>query len=761
MKDLVIVESPTKARTIGKYLGDKYSIMASMGHIMDLPKSTLGVDLEKNFEPQYEMVKDKSKIISELKSLGKNAKNIILATDPDREGEAIASHVKDVLAQNQKSKINNQKFSRIVFHEITKEAIEKAIKNPREIDTNLVNAQTARRVLDRLVGYKLSPILWQKVRRGLSAGRVQSIALRLIAEREREIEKFKKEKYYTVIVATVNSKPKTSFHVLSISEAKDDKKASKDKQNLKDEETKFELIGINGKRVESQETFDLYDGKYKVTRTLIKNKEQALKIVEDLRSKKLSVADVIQKQAKRSPVPAFTTSTLQQDASRKFGFSGKRTMSLAQKLYEEGYITYHRTDSVFMATVAMNSIRKYIEKEFGSKYIPELPRFYKTKQKLAQEAHEAIRPTKVSLQSSEISNQLGREYAKLYDLIWKRAVASQMADAIIESTTVLVDSIIQSSRENGAEVGNKNLHAHSAKKTSQKSVQEPTSIHNENFDSSPRLGENKYRLKANGSVLVFEGFLKVNPLGLSDTVLPVFATGDILTAKSVDDLEHETQPPPRYNDASIISILEEKEIGRPSTYATIISTLEARKYVERQEGRFIPTLIGIAVNDFLVANFSTIDDIPFTAKMEEELDEVANGEKKWVPVIRGFYTPFEKTLELAKGMERVKIQTEETDQICPTCGAELVIRMGRFGRFLSCSTFPACKFTKPLVEETGFMCPKDSAKIILKKTRKGRKFYGCANYPACTYATWKLEDLKKQTEESPKKLHSKFKRGNH
>lgn len=668
MKNLVIVESPTKAKTIGRYLGKDYEIKASMGHIIDLPKSKLGIDLEKDFEPQYEQMKDKKKIIAELKAAGKVADKIILATDPDREGEAIAYHVGDIL-----KKVNKNEIKRIVFHEITKEAIEDALKNPREIDLNLVNAQTARRVLDRLVGYKLSPILWQKVRRGLSAGRVQSVALRLIVEREREIEKFKKEKYYTVTAIL-----------------------GKDQND-----TAFELIEINSEKIEVQETFDLYDGKYKIGRTTIGELDKAQKIVSDLKTKEFKVADVLKKQTKRSPSPAFTTSTLQQDASRRFGYSGKRTMSLAQKLYEEGHITYHRTDSISMANSAINAIRSFAEDEFGKKYIPIAPRFYKTKQKLAQEAHEAIRPTKVAVRESSIANELGKDYAKLYDLIWKRAIASQMADALIESTTVLVDST-------------------------------------KDKDSS------EYRLKANGSILVFEGFLKVNPLGLNDTILPDFTVSDKLSAKEIKEIEHETQPPPRYNDASIISTLEEKGIGRPSTYATIISTIEIRGYIERQEGRFIPTSVGIAVNDFLVKNFSTIDDIPFTAQMEAQLDDIAGGEKKWVPVIREFYSPFEKTLELVKNVERVKIKVEETDEKCPLCKANLVIRTGRFGKFLSCSTFPNCKFTKPLVQETEFICPKDGGKIILKKTRKGRKFYGCPNYPKCDFAVWKLEDLKKQ-----------------
>ncbi|MFH1187023.1 MAG: type I DNA topoisomerase [Candidatus Levyibacteriota bacterium] len=670
MKNLVIVESPTKAKTIGKYLGKDYEIKASMGHIIDLPKSKLGVDVEKDFEPQYELMKDKKKVISELKAAGKNAENIILATDPDREGEAIAHHVKEILQSSKK----NKNIKRIVFHEITKEAIEEALKNPKEVDSNLVDAQTARRVLDRLVGYKLSPVLWQKVRRGLSAGRVQSIALRLIVEREREIEKFKKEKYYTVTAILKSEK----------------------------NETAFELTEINKEKIDLQEILTLYDGQYKYKKTTIETLEKVQKIVADLNTKKYTVADVIKKQVKRSPSPAFTTSTLQQDASRKFGYSGKRTMSLAQKLYEEGYITYHRTDSISMANSAINAIRNYAEKEYGRKYIPDNPRFYKTKQKLAQEAHEAIRPTKANIKQDIITAELGKDFAKLYDLIWKRAIASQMADAVIESTTVLVDS------KNG------------------KSASE-------------------YRLKANGSVLVFEGFLKVNPLGLNDTILPSFSVSEVLLAKKIEEVEHETQPPPRYNDASIISTLEEKGIGRPSTYATIISTIEIRGYIERQESKFIPTTVGVAVNDFLVKNFSTIDDIPFTAQMEAQLDDIANGDKKWAPVIREFYSPFEKTLKAVAKMERVKIKVEETDEICPECKAKLVIRTGRFGKFLSCSTFPDCKFTKPLVEETKFNCPRDGAKIILKKTRKGRKFYGCSNYPKCDFAAWKIEDLKKAT----------------
>lgn len=669
MKKLVIVESPTKARTIGKFLGKDYEIKASMGHIMDLPKSKLGVD-EKTLKPQYEVVSEKRMIIADLKDSSKNTDTIILATDPDREGEAIAAHVKELLRKS-----GGKKFQRIVFHEITKEAIDDALKNPREIDEALVDAQTARRVLDRLVGYKISPVLWQKVRRGLSAGRVQSVALRLIVEREREIERFKKEKYWTI-------------HAVF---------------EKKDKQVEFELIEINGEKLETQDTFNLYVDQYKVSKSTIDSLEKAKVLVADLNSKKFTVADILQKEIRRSPYPPYTTSTLQQDASRRLGFPGRRTMSLAQKLYEEGFITYHRTDSVSMAASAVGQFRKFIGSKYGEKYLSPSARVYKTKQKLAQEAHEAIRPTKVDVAVDIVGKELGRDYARLYDIIWTRAVATQMADAITESTTVFVD-------------GDNNS------------------------------GDN-YRLKANGSVLIFDGFLKINPQVLNDNILPDFVKDEKLSAKNVLEKEHETLPPPRYNEASLIATLEEKGIGRPSTYATIVSTIEGRKYIDRQESRFIPTPVGIAVNDFLVTNFSTIDDIPFTADMEDKLDAIANEKKEWNPMIRSFYKDLSKNLEEVKGADRIKIATEEVDEKCPKCSSPLVIRFGKFGKFLSCSTFPACDFTKPYVEEVGIPCPKDGDKggqIILRNTKKGRKFYGCSNYPKCDFAAWKLEDIKKE-----------------
>lgn len=681
MKNLVIVESPTKARTISRFLGKDYDIKYSMGHIMDLPKSKLGVAVEDNFKPDLEIIADKKKLISELKAAAKTADTVILATDPDREGEAISANIQEVLGGEGKGKVAKDKFKRIVFHEITEGAIKEAFSHPRGVDEHMVDAQTARRVLDRLVGYKLSPLLWQKVRRGLSAGRVQSVALRLIVEREREIEKFSKEQYWTV-------------HVML------------QQQASKQQPVEFDLIEIDSEKLEKSASFDLYDGTYKISKTTIDSAQKATDLVQDIKARTFIVADIAEKQAKRSPYAPFTTSTLQQDASRRFGFSGKRTMSLAQKLYEEGFITYHRTDSTALAPVAVSQMRAFIEKEYGQKYLPEKPRLYLTKQKSAQEAHEAIRPTKIDSpttgQVKNVEQTLGREYAKLYELIWRRAVGSQMADAIIESTTVYADS----AGKNGI--------------------------------------ENKYRVKTTGSVLVFDGFLKLNPQALQDKRLPKYQTGETLKVDDVRSEEHETPPPPRYNDASIIATLEEKGIGRPSTYASIISTLVDRSYVERVEKRFEPTAVGVAVNDFLVKNFSTIDDVPFTAGMEDQLDSIAQGKEEWVTMMKQFYTPFEQKLAEVKTAERVKIAVEQTDELCPECKeGNLVVRTGRFGKFLSCSRFPDCKFTKPFVEETDLLCPKDGGKVIVKKTRKGRKFFGCSNYPNCDFAAWKIEDIKK------------------
>jgi DNA topoisomerase-1 len=426
--------------------------------------------------------------------------------------------------------------------------------------------------------------------------------------------------------------------------------------------------------------------------------EKAKQIEEDLKTKEFIVSDVTNKQMRRTPPPPYTTSTLQQDGARRMGLSGKRTMSLAQKLYEEGYITYHRTDSVSIGDVARKQMSDYVKSQFGEKYLAEKPRFYKNNSKNAQEAHEAIRPSKIIVSGAQVSGDLGPQYGKLYELIWRRALATQMADAITESTVVMVDA-----------------------------------------------GSGAYKLKANGSVLVFEGFLKINPAALEDRRLPDFTSGEKLDFVNALSEFHETLPPPRYNDASIIKTLEEKGIGRPSTYATIISTIEARGYIEREEGRFKPNPVGEAVNDFLVENFSTVDDIPFTANMEDELDLIAEGKKEWIPVMREFYEPFEKSLGKVKDAKRVKIETEGTGEKCPTCKeGDVVVRSGRFGKFLSCSRFPDCKYTAPFTQETDILCPKDGGKIVIKKTKKGRRFYGCGNYPNCTFAAWKLEDIKKE-----------------
>jgi DNA topoisomerase-1 len=669
MKSLVIVESPTKAKTISKFLGKDYDIKFSMGHVMDLPKSKLGIDVENKFAPQYEIIPDKEKMIKDLRASAKSADTILLATDPDREGEAISANIQELLEGIGKGAKGDKegRFKRIVFHEITEEAIKEALENPRDVDAHLVDAQTARRVLDRLVGYQLSPVLWKKIRRGLSAGRVQSVALRLIVEREREVEKFGKERYFTI------------HGIFS--------KASS---------IEFLLVEINGEKIEIQQKLSLYDGEYNFGKTTVDTKEKADALLVDLKKQEYVVGDVTMRETKRSPLPPFTTSTLQQQAAGRFGLPGKRTMSLAQKLYEEGFITYHRTDSVTLAPVAIKQMRAFIQKEHGEKYIPEEPRLYFTKQKNAQEAHESIRPTKVSRMTAEVKAELGDAYAKLYDLIWKRAVASQMSDARIESTSVLVDSTTK-----------------------------------------------QYRFKANGSVLLFDGFLKLTPQALEDNKLPKFVSGEALELHGARDEEHETTPPPRYNDASLIKTLEEKSIGRPSTYASIISTITDRGYVERVERRFISTAVGIAVNDFLVSNFSTIDDVPFTAQMEDDLDLVANGQKQWQVMLSDFYKPFAEKLKEVEGADRVKIETEATDEICPECGAFLLIRHGRFGKFFACNKFPECKFTRQYVESANVDCPKDGGKVVIKKTRKGRKFYGCSNYPSCEFAAWKLEDIKK------------------
>ncbi len=665
VKDVILVESPTKAKTLTRFLAGKYTVIASMGHIRDLPKSKLGVDLENNFEPQYIIPKDKQKTVKELKEKVKGAKLVILATDPDREGEAISFHLHEILKDFNKK----ADFERIVFHEITKGAIDEAMTHKRKIDQDLVNAQTARRVLDRVVGYKLSPILWKKVKRHLSAGRVQSVALRLIVERESEIKKFESKTFFRVLL-DVNKKDDTNV-------------------------VEFELTKIDNEKIESSTQIDLYDGTYKYASTSV-TKELAESVLNDIKEQGLTIIDVQQKETRRSPYPPFITSTLQQAAFRRFGYAGKRTMSLAQRLYEEGFITYHRTDSFNLSDVFIKSSREYIEKELGKEYLSPEVKVFKTKSKSAQEAHEAIRPVNIESKKETIKRELGNDYANLYDLIFRRAVATQMSDAIFGSTK-LVGEIKK---------------------------------------------DKSYIFEASGSVMKFPGFLKVYSIKEDDTqILPEITTGEILEYNDSRVSEHTTTPPPRYNEASLISSLEKHGIGRPSTYAPIISTLFDRLYVEKNEARLSPTEIGISVTEFLVKNFSNIDDIPFTARMEEELDEIAEGKIKWQPMIKEFYTPFAKQLKEAENAEGVKIEIEYSDRMCPKDNGRLIFRQSKFGKFLACENFPECRFTESVTETLDIPCPKDGGRIVMKRTRKGRTFYGCSNYPNCDFAVWKKEDV--------------------
>lgn len=675
--DLIIVESPTKAKTLNKFLNGKYKIEATMGHIRDLPKSELGVDIEHDFKPGYVTPRERASKVKELKKIASESDSVILATDPDREGEAIAWHVANVL--NQSSKLKTQKsidgFKRIAFHEITETAIKEALDNPRKIDMQLVDAQQARRVLDRLVGYKLSPLLWQKLsRKWLSAGRVQSVTVRLIVEREREINAFKVEPYFTV---TGLFKPESS-------------KSS--------EKSIFpaELVSHNGDKYEKKITINLFDGSYTTSSTTITTKEQADRIIADI-EKSFTVNAVDKKELKRTPPPPFTTSTLQQEAARRLHYSAKKTMQVAQRLYEEGVITYHRTDSVNLSDKFIEESKQYIKSKFGEKYLPNSPRKYQTKSKVAQEAHEAIRPTNPKIEASEImSNEsFNRDHLHLYELIWKRAVASQMQNAVFDSTTIVLET------------------------------------------------KNGYRFETQGSVIKFDGFLIIIGRETDEKILPAVAVGDKVIPESFTPVAHTSNPPPRYTESSLVKALEEKDIGRPSTYAPIISTILDRNYVEKIDKALAPTDLGNSVTDFLVNYFPNILNLPFTATLEGSLDEIATGTKKWVPVVSDFYKEFSVTLNNAyKNAQKVKMAVEETDQKCPLCGSPIVIRMGKYGRFLACSTFPKCNYTKQVVETIDVKCPKCGGQIVVKKSRRGKSFYGCSNYPKCTFAAWKKEDIK-------------------
>ncbi|MBI3385797.1 type I DNA topoisomerase [Candidatus Gottesmanbacteria bacterium] len=666
---LIIVESPTKARTLSRFLGGAYEVEATMGHVRDLPKAALGVDVDHDFAPKYVIPKAKQKAIGELKKTAQKADEVILATDPDREGEAIAWHVWNLIF-DAKAKKKPASVARIVFHEITESAIKEALEHPRAIDVPLVDAQQARRVLDRLVGYKLSPLLWQKLsRRWLSAGRVQSVAVRLVVEREREIARFQSQEYWTIEGTFRPANPTN--------------------------EVVANLVSKNGEKYEKTLVYELFDGKYTTTSTTITNEGQAKEIAADLASP-FTVNAVDKKEVKRSPAPPYTTSTLQQDAGRRLYFSAKRTMQLAQKLYEEGLITYHRTDSLNLSEKFLSEARAYIGKTYGESFVPSESKRYKTKSKVAQEAHEAIRPTNVTLLDVSAQNsELNRDHARLYELIWKRALASQAAEAVFDSTTIDITS------------------------------------------------SNGYLFEAQGSVVTFEGFLKIVGRDNGETVVPDVVVGETLNLSQATPTKHLTSPPPRYSEASLVKSLEEEGIGRPSTYAPIISTIQERQYITREEKKLVPTDLGNQVTDFLVQYFPDIMGLPFTAKMEDDLDAIANGEREWVPVIRDFYGPFDKALESTyEGAEKVKLPVETLSEACPECGNPLVIRVGRYGKFIACSTFPKCKYTRQFAEKIDMKCPRCGGDIVIKKSRRGKMFYGCSNYPTCTFAAWKKEDIK-------------------
>ncbi len=657
MKKLVIVESPAKARTLSKLLGQDYSLKASMGHIRDLPKSQLGVSIEEGFVPKYVVPRRKTKVVNELKQAAKTASAVYLATDPDREGEAISWHLTQI------TKTNRKPYRRVVFHEITKAAIKRAFAHPRTIDMQLVNAQQARRILDRLVGYKISPLLWRKVRRGLSAGRVQSVAVKIIVDREREIENFVPVEYWSIEAELTKTAEAPTFRAT--------------------------LVGFS-------------DG----AKLDIHNEKEATEIASELKKAAYKVLKVGTKKVNRQPAPPFITSTMQQEAWRKLHFPAKLTMQVAQELYEGlpigdegnvGLITYMRTDSTKVSRAAVAEAREFITSKYGSQYLPSHARSFATTVKGAQEAHEAIRPTKIWREPALLKPYLSDVQFKLYQLIWKRMVASQMAAAVFDNTTVDINAKCRYAKD--------------------------------------------YLFRATSSVNVFPGFITLYTESKDEAeeekqapTLPPLEKGDKLKLVKLFPEQHFTQPPPRFTEATLVKMLEQWGIGRPSTYAPIISTIQDRGYVTRNEGRFQPTELGIVVNDLLNKYFADIVDIEFTAQMEDELDKIANEKKDWVMVVQEFYLPFEKDLNNASElMEKVKLE-EATDEICPQCGKPMVIKYGRYGKFIACSGYPECKFTKPFLVKIGVKCPQCGGDIIQKLSKKKRIFYGCSNYPNCTFA---------------------------
>ncbi len=704
-KNLVVVESAAKAKTIEKFLGRGYAVRACLGHVRDLPKSKLGVDTDHGFAPEYVVTPEKRDVVKRLRDEAKKADAVFIATDPDREGEAIAWHLVSAMG------LRDKPTHRIEFHEVTPEAVMKAVAHPRGIDQRRVDAQQARRVLDRLVGYKISPLLWRKVRPGLSAGRVQSVAVRLIVDREREREAFVPVEYWSLEAELARRVPDPIAF-------------------------KAALVERNGDRFE------------------LKTAEQTNAVIADLDGANYRVRTVRQREQQRHPAAPFTTSTLQQDASRKLSSTARRTMSIAQQLYEGvdiggdtvGLITYMRTDSVSVAETAVAEARRVIARKYGQEMVPDRPRVHKTKSKLAQEAHEAIRPTSAQREPEQLRPFLTPEQFRLYDLIWKRFVASQMASAIFDVTTADIDATRH---------------------------------------SPPR-----YTFRATGSVLRFAGFLSVYLEGRDDGEaddegrqrLPELREGEDLDLLRLIPEQHFTQPPPRFTEATLVKALEERGIGRPSTYAPILSTIQDRGYVESENKRFKPTELGMLVNDLLVGHFPSIVDVDFTAGLEDKLDDISTGERRWVPVIKEFYDPFEETLERAqREIEHVnktaevtdelcekcgrpmaiklgrfgrflsctgfpecknakplggEAQPEPSDETCETCGRPMVVKTGRFGRFLSCGDYPTCKTTRPILNKIGLACPKCGGELVEKRGRSGRPFFGCARYPACDWVAW-------------------------
>lgn len=653
MTNLVIVESPAKAKTIQKYLGKDFEVIASMGHIIDLPKSKLGVDIEHNFEPMYVEIKGKEKIISDLKKHAKKSKQIYLATDPDREGEAISWHLANLLG------LDHSVDNRVTFNEITKSGITYGMEHPRTIDNNLVNAQQTRRILDRIVGYKISPFLWRKIRRGLSAGRVQSVAVKLIVDREAEISAFVSEEYWSIEAQLLAENFKKPF-----------------------------LAKLNSKNTKKIE---------------IKNKEEADQILAELKGAEFRVDNVKKGVRKKSPVPPFTTSTMQQEASRKLGFQARRTMKAAQELYEGieidgmgavGLITYMRTDSLRISNEAIEQAAAFITEKYGKEYLPATRRVFKSKSN-AQDAHEAIRPTMPSLEPEKIKHNLSSDQYKLYKLVWERFIASQMATALFD--TVSADIV---------------------------------------------AGE--YLFKASGYTVKFDGFTVLYEESKDEETeksiaLPMLEKDALLQVQSLQGLQHFTQPPPRFTEASLIKTLEENGIGRPSTYAPTITTILQRGYVEREQKTLRPTPLGQVTTQLMCEQFKEIVDVTFTASMEKNLDDIEAGKENWVTVLDHFYQNFSKTLETAeKNMDgtRMKVPDEETDVICELCGRKMVIKSGRFGKFLACPGFPECRNTKKLVTETGGICPVCGGKVLAKKSKNGKLYYGCENNPKCSFMTW-------------------------